>query len=188
MVATYLLGPSLALAQDEIKAPAEGEGSSMDTPVTEVGVDYFCKADIFYKWMANSPKPSNSKRGSANAAVQETFFVTAGEHGLIGNDVKKRLEEKLPSIMQQATKHCEDTYQSLTSCVTQKRSMFAKDYHEMDFQTRRELLKTATEDCKENLRVCKGARATEISCDLNKPPTHVGKKKKGKAGGEGGEK
>lgn len=173
---------SRAYAEDPpAKAPEEAVPAE---PPLEPGTDYICEVDIFYIWKPE-PKPKKplakptSGKASSEPVEKETpvvlenvreFFTTAGDQGLVKEEIINRLSSKIPFYERQASDQCKSSHQDLTLCVSSRLRANFEQYNKLDYATRKAMTDGIESDCAHKLGKCLSTDASEIRCQVNRSP------------------
>ncbi|MFN8389821.1 MAG: hypothetical protein U0136_05990 [Bdellovibrionota bacterium] len=158
-----------ALAEAPKNAPAEKAASPSPTksPELEPGSNVLCEVDVFYTW---KPAPRKDDQEAEPPAPVKDFYITAGEEGLVEEEVTNRLTAKIPQFSQQALQLCASVHQDQTLCVTSKLKANNAHYEKLDFVARRALVEAINLDCQEQAGECIGAEVSDVKCRVNRPP------------------
>jgi len=181
--------PKEAAAKDAAAKDAkEGEAPAPDAPL-EPGADYICEVDIFYNWKPAPPKPKKMDKplaGGKSTASQPTptpqeetsdkpdnireFFTTAGEQGLVKDEIINRLNSKIPFYERQASEACKNSHQDQTLCVSSRLRASFEQYNKLDYATRKAMTDGIRSDCEDKLGKCFNTEASEVRCQINRSP------------------
>lgn len=126
---------------------------------------FTCEADVYYIW--------KKRQDAGNQPPAAVFYVRVGERGAVELDVKNKLLTRLSGVEADAVKGCQAEHHNISTCVATRLKTFAGEYHQMDFNARRVLLDTITEDCGNNAGSCIAAHTGPITCLFERPPTLV---------------
>jgi hypothetical protein len=164
-----------ARAAEKEKKTEEGKVENDSGSLTgKDGSDYVCEADISYTWQ---PKPPARQGKKTKAAAEQepapekmtVFFSTLGSHGLVPEEVERRLHGQLANIKAKALQHCRRRHEDQASCLASgMRSQFS-EYNKLDFAARSALLSALKEDCRQSFGRCLSAEASPPKCFVNRP-------------------
>jgi hypothetical protein len=164
-------------AKEEAKAqPAEAAPQAGLVPGP--GADIICEADIFFSWKLSPPKEKENAANNTQAAPEndddseavKEFFSSAGEEGLVEEEVRNRLSAKLPQMQQEAMKFCVSAHQDQTGCISSKIRLNADQYSRLDFVARKAMIDAINNDCEQSLGKCLSTETGEMKCRINRPP------------------
>ena len=170
---------SCAFAQAAKDAPKDPKGLEQQTrpPATglEPGSQVICESDIFFSW---APEHSLQATENSDAAAPDDssaepikdFYITIGEDGLVEEEVKNRLETKIPQIKQEALDFCTNQHQDQTNCVTVKLKASAEKYSRLDYIGRRTMIEAINTDCEHHIGRCLSSAATDVKCRNDRLP------------------
>lgn len=171
-------------AKEKDKAKPADAAAESGVPGLAPGTDYVCEVDIFFKWR---PRPKKTNGSTPELDPIKDFFTTAGDEGVVEDEVKNRLGTKIPNLERQAMDMCKSIHQDKTLCVAARMRSSVEHYTKLDFTARRAMAEAIDRDCEHKLGKCLGTEASEIRCHLNRSP-EVPMPKEGEAAAPGGEK
>ena len=160
-----------AAAQNKAPAKEAPADAAAVAPGLEPGTDYVCEAEIYYIWKPAPPPPKPGVPDTEPPAENtKDFFAMAGDQGLVEEEVKNRLNTKIPQMQQQAMSQCVELHQDQTACISSKMKIGFAQISRLDFAARRAMADAISNDCERQLGRCLSTAVSEPKCHLNRPP------------------
>ncbi len=178
---------SIAAAEDKAPAkdgkeaaPAAGAEPAAP-PALEPGANLVCETDISFVWKPIPPPPKpGAIRGSNGPQVDkdepveqepvEDFFTTAGEDGVVEEEVRNRLAGKIPQLQRQAIESCKILHENQTLCVSAKLRANFEQFNRLDFLSRKAMVEAISGDCEKKGGKCISAEYSPVKCHINRFP------------------
>ena len=175
---------SISLAADKKAAAKKDEGKTTVAPV------FRCGADVFYSWQPSPPpapstqvKSAASSSSSTSAPIEE-FYQRVFDLESSEQEAKERFTKKVPTYEAQARRRCEEKHQSMSLCLATNLKRIQDEMQTLNFEERRILRDSVTQDCQQSYGRCVATRTGEISCAQDKvaegPTPSADDKSKGK--------
>ncbi|MCB0359773.1 MAG: hypothetical protein KDD44_09055 [Bdellovibrionales bacterium] len=174
------LGGGVADAAGKKEEKAEEPAPKQPAMSTE----YVCEADVYYSWRRYIPKKkddtakqapggASDSNGSSSPELgrpNEVFFARPGERGVVEEQVRRRLDARLPSVRAEAGRWCSERHENQSRCIMERFREVEREYRKLDYASRAVLVESVKEDCSRNTGLCVETRASDISCGASYPP------------------
>lgn len=162
----------VTLIQNAVAADKKTEAKDEATP--DSTTNFFCTVDIYSSWqpapvISSSEVSQKGKKATADLQIEpqkpiEEFFQSFREIATTEQSAREKITARIPYLLSEAQKNCESKHQGLATCYATKAKSFGTEYQMLDFDTRRVLLDSVREDCKQVSGKCISNRASEVIC------------------------